>query len=153
MFNENLEKYKINGSFSFKPSEIFSDKCNAPDNKSGVYLIYKIIDNEEILIYIGASGQRKKDGTLKIRIGAMKDRLINGYHPNRFGETKRIKRHKAFLQQMLTEGIQEIKVYWWVTYHNAILDFPIDIEKILIKKYQKNNFNKRPAWHKQNKIS
>jgi len=41
----------------------------------------------------------------------MKDRLVNGYHPNRFGEEKRIKRRKDFPMQMEKEGIKEIKTY------------------------------------------
>src|SRR5687768_12509401 len=99
MFNE-LEKYKNAGWFNFKDSDSLKEKCNAPVDKGGIYLIYKIIDAKEILIYIGSSGQRNKDGTLKIRKGGLKDRLVNGYHPHRFGKTERIKRHKAFPMQM-----------------------------------------------------
>jgi hypothetical protein len=146
MFDTELNKYKTNGTFSFKPSESLKDKCNAPINQSGIYLIYKIIDEEEILIYIGSSGQKKSDGTLKNRKGGMKDRLVNGYHPNRFGEIKRIKRHKAFPQQMQKEDIAELKFYWWVTYDNNISDFPTDVETILREIYR-SKFQKLPDWH------
>jgi hypothetical protein len=63
--------------------------------------------------------------------GEMYDRLMNGYHPNRFGEVKRIKRQYVFPKQMLNDGLEEIKIYWWVTYDNNVLAFPIDIETIL----------------------
>ena len=96
MFDTELKKYRNNGTFSLKPSETLSKKCNAPADKGGVYLIYKVADEQELLIYIGSSGQKNRDGTLKVRQGGMKDRLVNGYHPNRFGQDKRIKRQKAF---------------------------------------------------------
>ena len=147
MFEKELRKYTKKGYFTFKTSEIFKEKCNAPKNNGGIYLIYKILDNQEILIYIGSSGQRKKDGTFKARIGGMHDRLINGYHPNQFGEAKRIKRQHAFPSQMLKEGIKEIKICWWMTYDNKFLDFPTDIETILKKKY-KNSYSQLPDWHK-----
>lgn len=149
MFELELKKYKYKGTFSFRPSlpETLSKKCNAPDDRGGVYLIYKLIGKEEILIYIGSSGQKNADGTLKIRKGGMKDRLVNGYHPNKFGEAKRIKRHKAFPKQMEKEGILELKYYWWVTYDNDISDFPTDVETVLRKKYF-NKFHKHPDWHK-----
>jgi hypothetical protein len=147
MFSNELKKYRLNDSFNFNYSELLAKKCNAPHDKAGIYLIFKIVDEQEILIYIGSSGQRKKDGTLKVRKGGIYDRLVNGYHPNKFGETKRIKRHKAFPKQMLNEGIKEIKIYWWVTYHNENLDFPTDVETTLREIYC-NEFFKLPDWHK-----
>lgn len=103
MFESELKKYKIHDSFIFKESESLKDKCNAPTDKSGVYLIYKIVNGEENLIYIGSRGQRDANGNLKTRKGGIKDRLVNGYHPNRFGQKKRIKREKAFPKQMEIE--------------------------------------------------
>ena len=128
-------------------SESLKIKCNAPTEQSGVYLIYKILNKQEILIYIGSSGQRDKDGLLKTRKGGMKDRLINGYHPNRFGLPDRVKRHKAFAQQMKSEEISELKFYWWVTYDNENSDFPTDVERTLRDKYL-SKFGRLPDWHK-----
>jgi len=147
MFHKELEKYKNCGSFRFKANESFKLNCNAPNDKAGVYLIFKVTDKKENLIYIGASGQKMKDGTLKIRKDGLKGRLIYGYHPNRFGEAKRIQRQKAFPQQMLKEDIKELRFYWWVTYDEFNQDFPIDIETILREKY-KDEFNRLPKWHK-----
>lgn len=148
MFDTELKKYTDSGAFSLNPSqyETLSKKCNAPENKGGVYLIYKVVGKEEVLIYIGSSGQKNSDGTLKIRQGGMKDRLVNGYHPNRFGQDKRIKRQKAFPLQMEKEGILELKIYWWVTYNNDFSDFPTDVETVLREKYRKK-FHKLPDWH------
>ncbi len=148
MFDAELRKYKDNGTFSLTPSQfdVLSKKCNAPNDKGGVYLIYKVVGKQEVLIYIGSSGQKNPDGTLKVRKGGIKDRLVNGYHPNRFGEAKRIKRQKAFPPQMEKEGILELKFYWWVTYDNDLSDFPADVETVLIQKYR-NKFHKLPDWH------
>jgi len=145
MFEEDLEKYSLKGKFNFKSGDSLADKCNAPTNKSGVYLIYKVINGKEELIYIGSSGQ-KKDGVLKTRqtgMGGMKDRIVNGYHP-KFGK---IKRHKVFPTQMRKELIPELKFYWWVTYDGENVDFPTDTETLLRDKYQ-TKFNKLPDWHK-----
>jgi hypothetical protein len=147
MFDEYLKKYKIAGTFNFRPSESLKDKCNAPTDKSGVYLIYKIVEGQEILIYIGSSGQRNKDGTLKTRKGGMKDRLINGYHPHRFGEINRIPRSRAFPKQMLATKIVELRFYWWVTYETKNMDFPADVEYVLKQKY-KAEIGIPLEWHK-----
>jgi hypothetical protein len=146
LFDGLLDKYLLAGSFSFKPSESLSDKCNAPEDKAGIYLIFKVIKKKEILIYIGASGQKTSKGILKVRKGGIYDRLINGYHPNRFGEIKRIKRSKAFPNQMLKENIPEIKIYWWVTHNDNYLDFPTDVEAFLMKIYR-DTFEALPDWH------
>ena len=103
MFESELKKYKTNGVFSFKQNESLEHKCNAPTDKNGIYLIYKVTSNIEELIYIGLSGQMK-NGVLKTRqsgLGGMKDRIVNGYHP-KFGK---IKRRIAFPAQMKIENI------------------------------------------------
>ena len=148
MFDSDLKKYNCNGMFNYQSSESLSAKCNAPTDQSGIYLIYKIVKGQEILIYIGSSGQKRKDGTLKVRGGGMKDRLVNGYHPNRFGQVKRIPRRRAFPQQMLKENIAELTIYWWVTYDNNNADFPTVVEKKLTDKYF-DKFGKLPDWHQQ----
>jgi hypothetical protein len=145
MFEEDLKKYALKGEFSFKLTDSLTSKCNAPSDKSGVYLIYKVINGIEELIYIGSSGQ-KVGGVLKTRqtgMGGMKDRIVNGYHP-KFGK---IKRHKSFPIQMKKELITELKFYWWVTFEGENIDFPTDIETILREKYR-TKFTKLPEWHK-----
>jgi hypothetical protein len=52
-------------------------------------------DRYKELIYIGISGRVKKDGSLFIRKGGMKDRMINGHQ---FGEEPRkISRNYTFI--------------------------------------------------------
>lgn len=145
MFENDLQKYKIKGSFTFKVHESLQEKCNAPTDCSGVYLIYKITDSEEKLIYIGSSGQ-KIDGKLKTRksrLGGMKDRIVNGYHP-KFGK---VQRKKVFPAQMKIENIPELKICWWVTYDKENFDFPTDVETILREKYF-SKYGSLFDWHK-----
>jgi len=143
MFENELKKYRMFGNFSFKVSESLAAKCNAPPDKGGVYLICKITDGVETLIYIGKSGRKNKDGGIKIRKGGMKDRLINGHHP-KFGK---IKRSQSFPVQMQKENISELKFYWWVTYEGDNYDYPTEVENQLIKKYE-TLFKRFPDWHK-----
>jgi hypothetical protein len=143
-----LEKYRLKDNFTFEPHEDFEQKCNAPTDNGGVYLIYKIKDTLETLVYIGSSGQRDKNGKLKIRQGGLFDRLVNGYHPNRFGEIKRIKRKRAFPKHMKNTGISKIVIYWWATFNGDYFDFPTDIEKKLTSDYF-NKYKRLPEWHKQ----
>ena len=59
-----LNKYTDKGNFTLTIDDKLQLVCNAPNDKSGVYLVY---DNNKELIYIGRSGRVKKDGTLFIR--------------------------------------------------------------------------------------
>lgn len=143
MFENILSKYSIKGTFKYNFLEELDEKCNAPTNYSGIYLIFK----ESELIYIGSSGQRR-NGELKTRktgLGGMKDRIVNGYHP-KFGK---IKRKKAFPINMKIEKIEELTFYWFVTFDFINnYDFPTDIEKKLCSIY-KNEYGILPRWHKQ----
>ncbi|MBF0761710.1 hypothetical protein IR148_11705 [Dysgonomonas mossii] len=152
MFGYILNKYIQSDFFTFQLGESFEQKCNAPKDKCGIYLIYEVLNDCENLLYIGASGQRNADGTIKIRKGGMYDRLINGYHPNQFGfdiknNNKRIKRKKQFPLMMKEFEIGMIKVYWWVTHDDKFNDFPTDIEGLITNRYKSEHYNKLPKWH------
>lgn len=156
MFEDILGKYKYKGSFTYTVGERFEDKCNAPTDGGGIYLIYEVKNSAEKLLYFGASGQRKPDGTFKVRKRGMYDRLINGYHPNQFSldveknRGKRIKRKKHFPLIMEKFGIKMIKIYWYITYKDEYADFPTDIERKIRSKYQLSFPGKLPSWHKCN---
>jgi len=156
IIKKDLSNYEENGYFSYKPDEDFKVKCNTPIdvNKGGIYCIYRICKYEEELLYIGSSGQKNRDKTFKGRksgLGGMKDRIVNGDHPKfKYNEDgKRIKRHKALPLYMKKENIEEIKIYWWITYDGILyFDFPTDIESQIRNKYKKM-FDKIPDWHKK----
>ena len=143
---ELLKKYKIKGTFNFSASEELQNKCNAPADKNGVYMVYKGTKEPKNLLYIGSSGQRSKDGTIKTRqsgLGGMKDRIVNGYHP-KFGK---VKRKYAWPEQMRIENIAFIEVHWWVTWDYKNKDFPMDVEGLLREEYL-SEYVRLPEWHK-----
>jgi len=89
MFDE-LTKYKHNDHFFFEASQKLAEVCNAPTDKSGVYLIYRLAKGKIQLVYIGSSGQKNKDGTIKTPtagLGGIKDRLVNG---KQFGGSRKV---------------------------------------------------------------
>lgn len=145
MFEKVLEKYTNNGSFTFIPNEDLERKCNAPTDKNGVYLIYQVVKGEENLLYIGSSGQFR-NGQMSVRksgLGGMKDRLVNGYHP----KFDKVRRKYAFPNQMRIDEIEQIKIYWWVTWDKNHKDVPTKIEGKL-KQLFEDRYHKGPLWHK-----
>ena len=78
MFEE-LGKYKFWGRFTFKPNESLSEKCTAPNDKSGVYLVYAIYKWIKELVYIGSSGKKQPDGSLRTLKDGMNGRLVKGH--------------------------------------------------------------------------
>lgn len=140
-----LDAFPNNGSFTFHSTESLKIKCNAPTDKGGVYLIYKVSNGEETLIYIGSSRQVKR-GIYQIRktgLGGMKDRIVNGYHP-KFGKVKRC---KSFPDQMVIQNIDLLKIYWWVTFDDNEGKLPNNVESQLLNKYALTH-NGFPDWHK-----
>lgn len=139
-----LNKYKSTNHFLFTIQDSLKNVCNAPTDKGGVYIVYDISNGNNELIYIGSSGQRNEDGSLKVRkgkLGGMKDRIVNGHQ---FGK---VSRKKSWKKQMQLEKIETLDVHWWVTYDNSNKDFPTDIETILRSKY-KNTYNRLPKWNR-----
>jgi len=80
---DELGKYKENGHFFYQPNESLAMACNAPNDKSGVYMVYALKNGRIELIYIGRSGKKEADGKMFVRtagLGGIKDRIVNGHH-------------------------------------------------------------------------
>lgn len=143
MFSE-LNKYKHSDHFFFKYHQNLAEVCNAPRDKSGVYIIYKLAGGKVEMVYIGASGMKKEDGTLKTRtagLGGLKDRLVNG---KQFGDRRRI----TFPQIMQTQNIDGLDIYWYVTYDDHHKDFPTEIERMLLEKFR-GIYGRLPEWNNE----
>lgn len=141
---DELTKYKHNNHFFFKPTDNLRDRCNAPTDKSGVYIIYSLKGGHIELIYIGRSGEVKKDGSLFIRkagIGGIKDRLVNG---KQFGEPRR----NSWRTQMLIEKIEALDIYWYVTHNDNFVDCPKILEKKLLQKHF-DIYGRLPKWNNE----
>ena len=71
---EILNKYSHTGQFEFRVDDNLRYVCNAPTDKSGVYIVW----TNEQLLYIGRSG-KKENGVIvhrKCGLGGIKDRLV-----------------------------------------------------------------------------
>lgn len=120
--------------------------CNAPKDKSGVYLFYDITNGKKELIYIGCSGHIKNDGSISTRKtgqGGIYGRIVNGHQ---FGK---IKRFQSLPLEMKKEKIEIIEVKWLITFdekndnHNYS---PIYIESYLLQRYFEEK-SKLPKWN------
>lgn len=143
MFDE-LQKYNQTNHFFFKPTDNLKEICNAPTDKSGVYLVYALKNGEIELIYIGCSGKQEKDETIFIRkagLGGMKDRIVNGHQ---FGK---IPRRISWAKQMIEEKIEALDVYWYVTHDSNFIDNPREIENKLLRKHS-SIYGRLPNWNK-----
>ena len=132
---QSLAKYKTASCFKFNYNDSLSKECNAPKDKSGVYLIYA--DKE--LIYIGRSGRKDKNGNIKHRKDGLYGRFVKG---KQFGD----RRTKTWPAKIKEEGIKEFSVHWFVTYDDIYKDFPNEIEYRLINEYKKQ-FGNIPRWN------
>ena len=144
MFDE-LKNYKNTNHFFFKSTDNLQQVCNAPTDKSGVYMVYTQNGVQIELLYIGRSGKLNKSGEMFIRkagLGGIKDRLINGHQ---FGKTAR---KKSWPIQMKKENIHSLHVYWYATHDIECLDCPRILEKQLLNKYFLI-YGKLPRWNKE----
>ena len=136
MFNI-LKKYSSDN-FIFDKNQTLKEVCNAPKNKSGIYLIYAIKQNNSTLVYIGSSGKIQNNGKIKHRNGGLYDRLVNG---KQFGK----RRNLSFVEKLIDENIDALNIYWYDTLSQK--DIPATIEGLVIQKYFDAN-GWLPRWNK-----
>ena len=144
MFDE-LNKYKQKDHFFFKRTDNLGQVCNAPTDKSGVYIVYALKKRRIELIYIGRSGKVKKDGIIFIRkagLGGIKDRIVNGHQ---FGKTPR---RISWTKQITKENIESLDIYWYVTHNDEYIDCPRILENQLLKKHL-DIYGRLPKWNNE----
>jgi hypothetical protein len=135
-----LKKYKDTNHFFFTPTDSLAKVCNAPVDKAGVYLVYALKKGKIELVYIGRSGQINKDGSLFIRKGGLKDRIVNGKRDG-------ILRKNFWREEMLKQGIEALDIYWHVTCDQKIADCPRSIEGNMLDVY-KSIYGQKPRWNR-----
>lgn len=143
MFDE-LNKYTQNDHFFFKPVDNLGQVCNAPTDRSGVYIIYALKGGRIELVYIGRSGEVKADGSHFIRkagLGGLKDRLVNG---KQFGAARR----NSWKTQMLAEKIEGLDIYWYATHNDQFVDCPKKLENKLLQKHF-DIYGRLPKWNNE----
>ena len=144
MFDE-VRKYEQKGHFFFKANESLSIKCNAPSDKSGVYIIFSLKNGKIELIYVGQSGKLQADGSMFIRkagLGGIKDIIVNGHQ---FGK---IPRRISWPKQMAIEKIEGLDIYWYVTHNENYCDDPSNVEKSILKTYIQI-YGRLPIWNNE----
>jgi len=144
MFDE-LSKYKLKNHFFFEPQQSLSKVCNAPADKSGVYIIYALTRGKIKLVYIGCSGKIDNSGKMFVRkagLGVIKDRLVNG---KQFGRTPR---KISWPTQMLIGNYYALDIYWYVTHDDKCMDCPRKLENNLLKKHL-DIYGYLPQWNKE----
>ena len=128
LFDQLLQEYKNKGTFSFRAGDKLGDKCNAPKNKSGIYVVYAVLGNEERIVYVGSSGSMQNDGQIKHRGGGMYDRIVNG---KQFDKSRK----SSWPQKMKEQEIDELRIYWCVTFENEKTNIPKYVEAVLLQEY------------------
>lgn len=144
MFDE-LTKYKNSNHFFLKADDRIITECNAPTDKSGVYIVHALKGGKIELVYIGRSGKVKKDGSMFIRksgLGGIKDRIVNGHQ---FG---RVPRRISWPKQMRIENIEALDVYWYVTHNDKYRDCPRILENKLLQNYV-DIYGRLPRWNNE----
>ena len=126
---EILNKYSHTGRFDFHVEDDLEYVCNAPSDKSGVYIIC-----------IGRSGE-KKNGVIvhrKCGLGGIKDRLVNGHQ---FGK---LPRRRIWPEKMREMGFSVLSVFWYDTEE----DDPKEVERLLLAEATYKN-GVLPPWNNQ----
>jgi hypothetical protein len=136
-----LDKYKVNGRFSFKQGEILKDVCNAPRDGSGVYIVYISLTKEKEIVYIGSSGKIQNDGSMKTRKNGLYDRIVNG---KQFSNVRYI----SWPIKMAKDSIQSLDVCWYITYTDDIGDIPAYVEAVLIQRFY-GLHQRLPRWNNE----
>jgi len=142
-FSFNLQNYS-SGSFTFDVTENLMYKCNAPNNRSGVYIIYSLQNLNKELIYIGCSGHITNEGIMSVRStgkGGLKGRIVNGHQ---FKDN----RYRSWPNQMKIENIDSLEVHWFVTHNEIDCDSPLFVETNLLHEFYKVH-KRLPRWNQK----
>ena len=138
---DTVEKYRSKGHFFFTPTDSLGEVCNVPERRNGVYLIYQLKDGHVDLVYIGASATRshrfEKDDMLGLR-----ETVING-----IGQQDG-SRNQEWAVRMLSEGIDALDIYWYVTYSGSLKNHPEGVQSMVLFQYSQL-YGEFPAWNEK----
>ncbi len=141
MFDE-LTKYKNKNHFFFTKVDELEDVCNAPKDKSGIYLVYELKKGKIELVYVGSSGKVQNNGKIKHRNGGIYDRIVNGHQ---FGK---VPRKKSWKKKLIDEDIEALDVYWYDTFNLETEDIPAFVEATVIQSFFEL-YGRLPRWNKE----
>jgi hypothetical protein len=139
MFKE-LTKYKNQNSFTFNIENELSEVCNAPQEGNGIYLVYDVSGDEKELVFVGSTGTIQNNGEIKLRVGGIYDRLVNG---QQFGK---LSRRKAWPIQMKKENIENLEIHWYETFNKKTKHIPTYVEGLILQLFLDKN-GVLPRWN------
>jgi hypothetical protein len=137
MYKE-LEKFTVSNQFSFTKDDSLEEVCNATEG-SGVFLVYAVAEEKE-LIMVGSTGTVQNDGTLKIKNGGLKDKIVEGHQ---FAKTGR---KYSWPAQMAKEDISVLEVVWYETFNDDSKSIPTAVEGQVLQKFLDEN-GRLPRWN------
>ena len=114
--------------------------CNAPNEASGVFLVYAIQEENRELIMVASTGTVQNDGTLKAKNGGLYDKIVNGHQ---FAKTAR---KYSWKTQLKLEKIEAVEVFWYETYNYKTKVIPTFVEGQILQLFLKEN-GKLPRWN------
>ena len=139
MYKE-LKKFKVTKSFTFGQKDNLEEVCNAPENASGVFLVYTIDGEEKELIMVGSTGTIQNDGSLKSKNGGLYDKIVNGHQ---FAKTGR---KYSWPAQMKIENIERLEVSWYDTFNDKVKVIPTFIEGQVLQNFLDDK-GSLPRWN------
>ncbi|HSD07280.1 hypothetical protein [Flavobacterium sp.] len=139
MYKE-LEKFTVNGSFTFTQDDNLEAVCNASETGSGVFVVYAIEAGAKELIMVGSTGTVQNDGTLKSKNGGLYDKIVNGHQ---FAKTGR---KYSWPAQMKKENIETLEVLWFETFNDSVKAIPTSVEGQVLQKFL-DETGKLPRWN------
>lgn len=137
MYKE-LKKFKVSDKFSFGVDDSLEQVCNASEG-SGVFLVYAVAEEKE-LIMVGSTGTVQNDGTLKIKNGGLKDKIVEGHQ---FAKTGR---KYSWPAQMKKEDINLLEVVWYETFNDKTKGIPTAVEAQVLQNFLDEN-DRLPRWN------
>lgn len=137
MYKE-LKKFKVSDSFTFTADDSLEQVCNASEG-SGVFLVYAVGDEKE-LIMVGSTGTVQNDGSLKIKNGGLKEKIVEGHQ---FAKTGR---KYSWPAQMTKEDISTLEVVWYETFNDTSKGIPTSVEGQVLQNFMDEN-GRLPKWN------
>ena len=137
MYKE-LKKFKVSDSFTFTADDSLEQVCNATEG-SGVFLVYAVGDEKE-LIMVGSTGTVQNNGSLKIKNGGLKEKIVEGHQ---FAKTGR---KYSWPAQMVKEDISTLEVVWYETFNDKSKGIPTFVEGQVLQNFLDEN-GRLPKWN------
>lgn len=137
MYKE-LKKFKVSDSFTFTVNDSLEQVCNASEG-SGVFLVYAVGDEKE-LIMVGSTGTVQNNGSLKIKNGGLKEKIVEGHQ---FAKTGR---KYSWPAQMAKEEISTLEVVWYETFNDESKGIPTAVEGQVLQNFLDEN-GRLPKWN------